>query len=320
MGAADSLHPQQLALFQVPETEPVDVSNWARQNEWHASRSALLPTEEPEHRKAADDVLDKRTGLPWSPGNGHPLGFHAGTAWAAVERAAESGYGLRGGLHPVRVRGDNATPQDGSSEAMLEDGFPTTDDGWLWSDDAANGGDPEATRAVRGGKNVWYQNDSEDEQSISVRAPRQNVHTWSEHVMRHADEHSLAEIRAAKRGADLIYVIGSLDEALRRNNQATALRRAEIAKPGKIPPGLTASPITVHPEGKNAELVDIAMDERNDSDNYYDQLAARYTKTLTPIFTYRRREQEIARRRQEVAQDRFLARQKQPRLPGMEIP
>lgn len=275
---------EQLQLFQYEEPEPQDLTEtWAENNMWHSSERDRLPA------KSADvaDPTDPDTGDyshgKWDAYTAHPLGFHAGSAWAALDRIGRDGARV---MHPVRITGYDVGPPDRSAEAWENEDF--------WADDAANGMDFRSTEAVRGGQNVPYVNNYEDVGSISVRAPRENVHTWAEHVYRFPDKHTYAERKAAREGYDLVYAPGGVT-------------------PHKQPAGLTASPMRISPSGlygqidtDDDELMDFIGERHEDGDPIHDILGGQ-AKVINPAFV----QPEKPKKEERKATPH-------PRLPGME--
>lgn len=195
MSAAEHLQPR---LFEPEEPKRVDVTRSLNRHDvyWHASEAERFPAHEDEWRHETPDakpfsLMSGETGF--DAGRPHPLGLHVGTAGAAAERGRDTPN--RKYAHPFYVTGSYARPER----------LHNTGDLHTWKDENANGLDPEATRAVREGKNVLYENETEDAGNVSIRAPRQNLHTWAEHVRLYPHEHTYAERTAAKGGADLIY-------------------------------------------------------------------------------------------------------------------
>lgn len=214
MSAADHLRPEQMSLFNKSDyDEPViDLSkHWAQRDDvvWHASHEDALPTKSkdvqdpatqdffsPSKEQWPEDYDEGDTG--WNSETRHPLGFHAGTAWSAFERAEHNLNNTVRSMHPIAVSGPAAPPP-------LRGGGIVQDRGLVWGDEAANGADAASTQAVRRGENVWYENDVEDVGTASVRAPRENLSSWREWVLRNPDEATYSERRAAARGAELTY-------------------------------------------------------------------------------------------------------------------
>lgn len=182
MGQEHNIQP---ALFDLPPQEPVEIKvpEW-----WHSSKQERLPQQ--------GGWINK--------GHGHGLGFHLGSPEAALDRSGveasvkpdpkDRNQGHRRYIHPVYLSGKNAqVPEDHQTE-----------DPDFWTDNAANF-EPEATAAVESGENVHYWNDYESYGESSVRAPRQNMMSWSEHVLAYPEEHHYYERKAAHRGAQLVY-------------------------------------------------------------------------------------------------------------------
>lgn len=177
MAARDHLRYEQMALFNVPKPDPVDVSEWARKDNgepyimdraWHSSDDEHMPQEDPSRDEYNEEF-------------GSGLGFHAGTAWSAAMR--DESWGGDRHFHPLHVGG--------------EWGGEFDDQETNWS--------PSITDMIRDGKYISYTNINEDLGSESIRAPRSVLQTWREHVLRNPGEHEPAEIRAASHGYDLAY-------------------------------------------------------------------------------------------------------------------
>jgi hypothetical protein len=180
------------------------------------------PVFSPRPDKDVDPGPSDDAGHLWGSGGGHPLGVHVGTKYAAAERTQHVSY-MRGEseahVHPVYLRADTdadfAFPK---GEARYDIPYYKSGGGWryeggntvpaeaLWNDDAANGGDPRSTKAVRKGKTVAYVNTEEDGGSTSYRAPAGRLQNWNAHVLEHHSEMSLPEVRAAREGLNLSYV------------------------------------------------------------------------------------------------------------------
>lgn len=219
MSAADKIQPKQLTLFDpAPYTHREDLTDWAKDEGvvWHATTAEHFPEKEEDWRAETPD--DKTA--PWRSSNPHPLGMHAGTLYAAALRTKHSKSARA--IYPLRVQG--------SSAAVPSEWAGVTED--IWTDNEANGRLPESTEAVRSGKNVWYENDYEDTDSLSVRAPRKNLQTWSEHVLANPYSHSIPAVRAAVRGYELSYIDPKNDFEEKR---------------AKTPRGLTVSSIRATP-------------------------------------------------------------------------
>lgn len=183
MGQEHNIQP---ALFDLPPQEPVEIKI---PELWHSSKEEKLPPQQ------------------WgdmNKGHGHGLGFHLGAPEAALDRSGieavikddpkDRNQTHRRYLHPVYLSGKNAeVPEEHQTE-----------DPDFWTDHAANY-EPEATAAVASGENVQYWNDYEAYGDYSVRAPRQNIMSWSEHVLAHPEEHHYYERKAAHKGAQLVY-------------------------------------------------------------------------------------------------------------------
>lgn len=265
MAAKDNLS-EQLHLFTPPDPDPaVDVSDWARQQQWHASSASVFPKTD---RDVSSPEEEDDNGE-WNSAAGHPLGFHVGTPWAATDRDAYS----KKVYHPLSISGKETHPPNEHYMAVSEDyGFDMPD---LWSDEAANGAAPEATRAIRQGKNVPYINEGEDIGSVSYRAPRRNLRTWSQSVMHNPDS-TFAEREAVRRGAELAYV--RLPAKIRtplnviKDSQGQSM---EIP----VPKGLKASPIDFSPEGPSSQYQHEFYDEDIDE-------MVLPTRRLLPRFTY----------------------------------
>lgn len=273
---------EQLKLFTYEPSPPQDLTDtWAHRSVWHSSRRDRLPTESND----VDDPTDPDEGdyavHNWNSYSPHPLGFHVGTAYAARERVGT--WGEARVLHPLALSGDDAIAPRESRNDDYGDSF--------WGDDQANGADFRATEAVRGGQNVAYVNDYEDVGSVSHRAPRQNLHTWAEHVLKFPDKHTTSERGAALAGYDLVYAPGKVT-------------------PHPHPPGLTASPMEAAPEGAYAGTDDY-YDYSDDYDPYEsgDSLGdiVRARKTLYPAFV----QPEKPPKKPKVKPEPH------PRLPGM---
>jgi hypothetical protein len=214
------------------------------QRRWHASTLDVIPTTETYDLPVSQDKED------WNSRGGHPLGIHLGSAYAAAERArvlSRANFSEPPAyLHPVistpwADKGEKtlAAPPDTSAyESNGEDYYRGTSVGknerarrenalpsanMLWEDNAANGADPKATKAVRKGKSVAYVNSEEDPWSISLRSPRQHFQTWQQSVLQNPQMHSVHEARAAASGENLVFV----------NRNSPVERR--------MPPGLTGS-------------------------------------------------------------------------------
>lgn len=264
---------EDLRLFDLPPEPPVrDVSLGLKQAaHWHASTRPEIPGREESWRHEAPD--ENR----WSGSIGHPLGLHVGSGWAAHERLVNTDRRL---MIPVRLSGETAVAAE-DSRAMTDWGEDYDYDGEVWDDNAANGRDPASTRAIRSGKNVHYLNESEDAGALSIRAPRQNLATWAEHVVRNPHLYDHAERRAAASGADLVYV----------------KEGAHIHQPHPAPRGLTATPITLSPTGTAREEWEAAGDWVDDPDDIMPLPEA----TINPawVFPHKR----AAARREELRQE-----------------
>lgn len=178
-------HNIQPALFDLPPQEPVEIKipEW-----WHSSKQKQLPQQQ------------------WgamSKAHGHGFGFHLGAPEAALDRSGvdalnadpkDKNQTYRRYMHPVYLSGKSA-------KVPVEH---QTEDPDFWTDNAANY-EPEATAAVTSGKNVHYWNDYEAYGYSSVRAPRENIMSWSEHVLAHPEQHHYYERKAAHKGAELVY-------------------------------------------------------------------------------------------------------------------
>jgi len=246
MAAKDNLS-EQLHLFTPPDPEPaVDVSDWARQQQWHASKQGIFPkTDRDVSSPKRDDSAE------WRSAAGHPLGFHMGTPWAATDRDvfAHKVY------HPLNLQGEDYAPTDELDMAVNEDyGF---DIPHLWSDDSANGANAESTRAVRQGKNIPYLNEGEDVGSVSYRAPRKNIRTWSQSVIHNPDS-TFAERAAVRKGAELAYV--RLPNNIRGPVNTIKDSQGESMEV-PTPRGLKASPIDFSPEGLSSQAQHEFYDE-----------------------------------------------------------
>ena len=119
-----------------------------------------------------------------------------------------------------------------------------------WTDDAANGMAVETTKAIRQGKNIMYMNEGEDQGSDSVRAPRQNIRTWSQDVVHNPDS-TFAEREAVRRGTELVYVPSN-----GRSNYLQEQRGLTV----KPPKGLKGSPVVASPEGEIAQEQYVSYD------------------------------------------------------------
>lgn len=95
MAASDHLRSEQMALFNVPEPEPVDISYWTGDENtvWHASNDAVMPA----------DLKSEINGG----------GFHAGTLKSAMDRREH------GVLHPLRLSGPPARSTSKDDEPYL---------------------------------------------------------------------------------------------------------------------------------------------------------------------------------------------------------
>jgi hypothetical protein len=254
MAAKDNLS-EQLHLFTPPNTDPVvDVSDWARQQQWHSSKESVFPEKDRDIPESLDE-LDKE-GNEYAGAAGHPLGVHVGTTWSARERDTF----IRNKYHPVHLQGEDHLPSHEMDTALDPDyGFEKPN---LWNDDSANGAVPESTRAIRAGKNIPYLNDSEDRGSISYRAPRKNLSTWAESVMTKPDS-TFAEREAVRKGTEIVYTPNryrtrskSRQKLIDNNDRPTVGDGYEVLpQPIEVPAprGLTASPIDFGPEGRDAE-------------------------------------------------------------------
>lgn len=274
MAAKDNLSGQ-LRLFTPEDTssDPIDVSRWARNQQWHASNDEVIPSRDRgEATPASLDEFD-HNGDPYNGSGGHPLGIHSGTAWAARERDTPDGQRV---YHPMAIHGKDEPPTNTNIWSM--GGEHTDRNGntaGVWSDDAANGADVETTQAVRTGKNVAYRNEGEDVGSISYRSPRSNVRTWSDSVVHNPDA-THAERAAVRKGAELVFLP---ERATRKNQEGWTITsqdgtstssgaKKKAPKPVKSPAGLTATPIKINP---NPDGFDVDADLES---------------TLTPKFVY----------------------------------
>lgn len=250
MAAKDNLS-EQLHLFTPPNPDPaVDVSDWARQQQWHSSKESVFPAKD---RDIPEDLDERdKEGNEYAGAAGHPLGFHVGSPWAARERDTF----LQHKYHPVRLIGEDSSPSSEHYMAVNEDyGY---DIPHVWSDDAANGAAVEATIAIRQGRNVPYRNDSEDRGSISYRAPRKNISTWAERVTSKPNS-TFAEREAVRKGTEIVYTPYRYPESttsrqkLIDNDDRPTVGDGYEVLPQSIevsaPRGLTASPIDFGPEG-----------------------------------------------------------------------
>jgi hypothetical protein len=254
MAAKDNLS-EQLHLFTPPDPEPlVDVSDWARQQQWHSSKESVFP----EKDRDIPESLDERdeNDNEYSGSGGHPLGVHVGTTWSARDRDTF----IRNKYHPVHLQGEDHLPSHEMDTALDPDyGF---DIPHLWNDDSANGAVPESTKAIRAGKNIPYRNDSEDRGSVSYRAPRKNLSTWAERVMTKPDS-TFAEREAVRRGTEIVYTpyrpptsSNSMKKLIDNDDRPTVGDGWDhLPQPIEVPAprGLTASPIDFGPEGRDAE-------------------------------------------------------------------
>lgn len=187
MSAAEHLQEQ---LFDVPKAEKTELS-FGPEWDYHASKSHSLPHEQ---FRGISPELDDRE---YSGRYPHPLGLHVGTINAALDRSFSRV------VHPVLVdRTKIARPKNEESTHSF-DGITASE---FWDDDSANGGDPASTRAVRAGKVIQYVNNVEDQDSISIRAPRERLQSWAEHVVQNPSDHSHAERRAVRNGWNPVYL------------------------------------------------------------------------------------------------------------------
>jgi hypothetical protein len=224
------------------------------QPRWHASTLDAIPTTETYDLPVSQDKED------WNSRGGHPLGIHLGSAVSASERArviSRSAFSEPPSyIHAVRstpwsARDEKslAEPSDESSyeeggardyyreqsigkneRARLEHHLPSAN--MLWEDNAANGADPKATKAVRKGKSLAYVNSDEDAGSISLRSPRQHFQTWQQSVLKNPQWHSVPEARAAASGENLVFV------------------NEDSPVPSRFPGGLTGSTERYFAEGE----------------------------------------------------------------------
>lgn len=175
MGQEHNIQP---ALFDLPPQEPVEIKipEW-----WHSSKEEQLPPQ----------------GEIGQALHGHTLGFHIGTPGAALDRTAvkPNTPAHDRHMHPVYLSGERVKEVPPEYQ---------TEDPDFWEDWSANTSQ-EATAAVASGENVYYWNEYESRGEESVRAPRQNIMSWSEHVLAHPEEHHYYERKAAHRGAQLVY-------------------------------------------------------------------------------------------------------------------
>lgn len=171
-------HNIQPALFDLPPQEPVEIKipEW-----WHSSKEENLPPQ----GKIKQTL------------HGSSLGFHIGTPGAALDRTAVNPY--KGDdsrhMHPVYLSGERVKEVPPEHQ---------TEDPDYWEDWSANTSE-EATAAVASGENVHYWNEYESRGEESVRAPRRNIMSWSEHVLAHPEQHHYYERKAAHKGAELVY-------------------------------------------------------------------------------------------------------------------
>lgn len=202
------------------------VDEHAATAQWHSSHEPRFVAKPRDKSPARSDEYYNDTGS--GAGMGHPLGVHAGTPEAAWDRQGGAYSRSRSFFHPVEVHGEDALSH------RTDVGSGRGVDPHLWSD-RAGGRSLEATQAVRSGKNVWYENDVEDEGALSVRAPRQNLKTWAETVVATPEHHPVAALRAVNSGVDLTYVPTD------RMNAA----KAEVGQHMVKPPGLKAHPMEI---------------------------------------------------------------------------
>jgi len=253
MAAKDNLS-EQLHLFTPPDPDPVvDVSDWARQQQWHSSKEAVFPAKDrdiPESLDERDEHGDEYRG-----DAGHLLGVHVGTPWAASERD----YGhISKVYHPLAVHGEFFSPEDSPTGDLhqAQDPYIGYPHEGTWTDDAANGMAVETTKAIRQGKNILYMNEGEDQGAHSVRAPRQNIRTWSQDVVHNPDS-TFAERAAVRRGTELVYVPSN-----GRSNYLQEQRGLTV----KPPRGLKGSPVIASPEGQIAQEQHLQYDINTDEE------------------------------------------------------
>lgn len=223
MASRDHLNPR---LFDLPEEpDSVDLTHdWAGDTEtlWHASPDKRLPSKDT--GVDANDIGDYDSEAP------HPFGLHLGSSHAALTRSFDRL------MHPVVLTGEEFSPMSlGYSDSV-------------WDDNEANGRNARLTKEVRAGRNIPYENQYEDEGSISYRAPVQNVQTWAQSVAKNPSAHTYAERRAVRRGAELVYTpkIPYKEFGYRA---ATDLSRTP-PKTRKLAPGIEASDLDIYPEGE----------------------------------------------------------------------
>jgi hypothetical protein len=220
MGQKHNINPKQASLMDVPDSPAMDVSGWAGNTEtrWHASDREDFPKfDRPDPGPESDYFEDGESA--WNSAMGHPLGIHMGSAWSANDRVKHVTVSSDRVMHPLRVTGE-FHPDQGNTHG-------------IWDDEDANGLNPETTQAVRRGENIKYENSFEDPGSVSIRAPRKNVQTWSDWVLNNPGEAGFRARRAVGAGYELIY--GS----------------DGVGKGHKQPVGLTASDLTIKPEGRD---------------------------------------------------------------------
>lgn len=213
MSASDNLNPR---LFDLPEaSNSVDLTKaWGeKRGLWHSSDDARMPLKD-------RDVPEDQDDYDWSGTAPHPLGIHLGSSYAALVRS----HGRV--MHPVKLEGRHLSSH-------------------TYNDDDANGADPELTRAVRRGENVRYENDFEDEQSVSYRAPVGNVVTWAKDVVRNPGDHSYHERRAVRQGAELVYT----PETPYQPNGYSVFDYLGPKSTHELAPGITGRDLDISPQG-----------------------------------------------------------------------